>query len=80
MTMILLTPAQADQVRGPTSPMSALMPRELADGNFVLPIAVLNDPAHAIRHDFLATLPTIPDPLPDDYPAANMLPGATGPI
>ena len=57
--MILLTPAQADQVRGLSTPWAALQPRELTDGNFILPVSVLNDPAHAAKAEFLRTLPVV---------------------
>lgn len=56
--MIILTSEQAAAVRGPTAPGSALDPIPLADGSYVLPEAVLADPAHAIRHEALAALPT----------------------
>lgn len=74
--MIHLTAEEADQVRGPTSPMHALMPRKLKDGTYVLPESVLDDPAHIMHHDFLQTMPTIADPTQDDYYAST---GATGP-
>ncbi|MEW6121376.1 MAG: hypothetical protein AB1698_02090 [Pseudomonadota bacterium] len=54
---ILLSAAEADGVRGPTSPGAALMPMPLPDGTaFVLPGAVLDDPAHGMHHAVLATL------------------------
>lgn len=57
--MIILNQAQADQVRGPTVEGYELNPIALTDGEtFVLPEAVLSDPAHALRHAFLASLPT----------------------
>lgn len=65
--MILLTVSEADQVRGPTAPNHALAPRELADGNFVLPVEVLDDPAHEQHHAFLNNLPIIADPPIQDY-------------
>ena len=65
--MILLTVAEADQVRGPTAPMHALAPKELKDGDFVLPVEVLDDPAHEQHHAFLNTLPIIADPPIEDY-------------
>lgn len=49
--------AQADAVRGPTAPGSALEPVLLADGRLVLPLSVLDDPAHAQRHDRLVSYP-----------------------
>lgn len=59
--MIILTPEQADQVRGLTAPGHAIAPRPLANGNFALPEACINDPAHAVHSTFLKTLPTVPD-------------------
>ncbi|SER61899.1 hypothetical protein SAMN05216548_1317 [Faunimonas pinastri] len=57
--MIILTAAEADKVRGETSDGHELEPVLLADGvTFVLPEAVLTDPAHAERHELLATFPT----------------------
>lgn len=55
---IILTSEQADGLGGPTGPGAALVPVPLADGvTFVLPAAVLDDPAHASRHAALAVLP-----------------------
>ena len=55
---ISLTEAQADYVRGSTSPHSALFPVVLASGTeWVLPVSVLSDPAHAIHHEYLTALP-----------------------
>ena len=56
-TMLILTEAQAEAVRGPTSSFSALDPRPLTDGSFALPVAVLSDPAHAASQDALDGLP-----------------------
>ncbi len=44
---IILTKAEAEALRGMTSENTALDPVELKDGTFVLPAAVLTDPAHA---------------------------------
>jgi len=62
-TMILLTAEQAATVRGPSSsvPHAALVPVELEDGRFVLPVAVIDDPAHAEHSDMLDGLPTADD-------------------
>lgn len=60
MLMLILTPAVADAVRGPTSKGAALEPRPLADGDFALPERVLDDPAHAEHHALLATTPRLP--------------------
>lgn len=73
--MILLTLDEANEVRGPSDPMHALHPIELADGNYVLPVAVLDDPFHAEHHEMLNSLPLIADPPPGDYKGAT---GATG--
>ncbi len=73
--MILLTSAEADQVRGMTQPGHALEPRKLKSGDFVLPPEVMDDQMHAEHHDFLNTLPLIADPLPEDY---YWIGGATG--
>lgn len=55
---IILTQTQAGHVRGATGPLSALSPVALASGTeWVLPVSVLADPAHAIHHDYLAALP-----------------------
>lgn len=56
--MIILTATQADAVRGADSPGHALEPVLLADAiTYVLPVAVLDDPSHAAKHDYLAMLP-----------------------
>jgi hypothetical protein len=51
--MIILTYDQANQVRGLTVAGHALAPAPLADGTLALPDAVLNDPYHAIHHEYL---------------------------
>lgn len=67
--MIILTEQQADAVRGPTAPGAALDPIPLADGmSWVLPEAVLVDPAHATRHAWLAGLP-VREVAPEEWPA-----------
>lgn len=55
---IVLTSAEADQVRGVTTPGHELKPVLLNDGNYALPDRVLTDPAHAEHHAFLSGLPT----------------------
>jgi len=56
--VIILNASEADQVRGETTDGAALDPIKLADGvTFVLPEAVLTDPAHESKRAFLATLP-----------------------
>lgn len=57
--MIILTASEANQVRGLTTKGHALAPRPLANGTFALPVAVLNDPAHASKWAFLNTLPIL---------------------
>ena len=59
--MIILTQDEANQVRGQTTLGHALAPRPLVDGTFVLPEAVLSDPAHEKHWKLLSTLPTVPD-------------------
>lgn len=66
---LILTAAEAQAVSGATAPGSALWPVALADGvRFVLPVAVLADPAHAARHAELAMLPVAEVPS-TDFPA-----------
>lgn len=55
---IELTAEAAAALRGETSPGHCLEPIPLAGGSFVLPVAVLADPAHATRHAALSALPT----------------------
>lgn len=55
---ILLTMAQADAMRGESSPGAWLEPVPLRDGvTQVLPARVLTDPAHAAKWATLAALP-----------------------
>ena len=57
--MIVLTQAQANQVRGETTDGNALEPVMLADGvSYVLPEEVLTDPAHAANRVLLQALAT----------------------
>jgi hypothetical protein len=60
-TVILLTAADADKVRGVSAetPLAALDPARLTDGRFFLGVEVLSDPAHAEDRDFLSTLPRV---------------------
>jgi len=55
-TMLILTAAEADALRGPSGPGSALDPRPLDDGTFALPVAVLSDAAHAALQNALQGL------------------------
>lgn len=57
---IVMTKAQADVVKGETSPGHALSPVLTADGTYILPYRVLEDEAHASKHAFLKSLPTSP--------------------
>lgn len=59
--VIILTAAEAAEVRGPTSPTTALQPVQLPDLRWCLPASVLADPAHAIHFARLAACPQ------DDY-------------
>lgn len=68
---ILLTAAEADQVRGPTTPPAALMPVERQGGVYILGVEVLDDPAHAGRHEYLAALPQLDDSDPAFPPASD---------
>ena len=60
-TLILLNAGQADAVRGPSATVegAALEPVALPDGRFILPLAVLDDPAHSQHRALLAGLPTV---------------------
>lgn len=52
----------------PTEPGAALDPVPLADEvTWVLPVRVLNDPAHAQHHDYLSALPQR-DVDPSEFP------------
>lgn len=56
MMMVILDPATAEAVRGTTANGAALDPRPLADGNFALPVRVLDDPNHAQHASMLAMM------------------------
>jgi hypothetical protein len=56
---IIMTAAQADQVRGPTTPPAALDPVERQGAVFILGVAVLSDPVHAMHHELLSGLPQL---------------------
>ena len=45
--VIILTAAEADAVRGMSTPTAAIEPIALTDGTFMLGVEVLEDPAHA---------------------------------
>lgn len=60
-TVILLTAALADAVRGPSREAparAALDPIALTDGRYILGIEVLTDPLHSEDRTLLASLPT----------------------
>lgn len=52
---IVMTQAEADAVRGETSPGHSLSPVPTLDGKYALPVRVLSDPAHASKHALLLT-------------------------
>lgn len=60
-TFIILNASQADAVRGPSAidPLSALNPIARQGNLFILPVAVLDDPAHVAHIDFLSALPQL---------------------
>lgn len=66
---VILEAAQAEAVRGPTTPPSALDPIARLGGVFILPLAVLDDPAHALHHELLLQLPQMDSGDPA-FPAA----------
>lgn len=72
---IILTAAQAEEVRGPTAPGAALEPALLADGvTYALPASILDDPAHVEWHAFLSALPrrgVAPEEWPQPLPGAG---------
>lgn len=73
-SFLILTRAQAEAVDGPTATGAALRPLALADGTrFVLPVAVLADPAHQQRHAELSRLPVAQVP-PEDFLATTLSP------
>lgn len=56
--LIILTAAEAEAVRGMSTPMAAIEPVALMDGTFMLGIEVLADPAHAKHLSKLSGLTT----------------------
>lgn len=66
---IILTAAQANQVRGPTIAPGFLDPIEHEGGWYILPAAVLDDPLHAQHRDFLLEAPQL-DTADPSFPAA----------
>ncbi len=71
---LILTATQAQALAGPTADGAALAPMALADGmTFVLPQAVMSDPAHAPRHAALSALPLAPV-APEAFPTVRLAP------
>ncbi len=66
---VILNANQAGAVRGPTTPPAALEPIARQGGTFILPLAVLADPAHAMHHALLSGLPQLDSGSPDFPPA-----------
>jgi hypothetical protein len=70
-TFLLLTPQEAAAVRGETSPGAWLAPVLLYDGKtHVLPVRVLDDPAHMAVWPLLADLPRRVV-MPDEWPVED---------
>lgn len=70
---ILLTVAQAGQVRGPSAVTlsASLNPIERQGSSFILGVGVLTDPAHEAHQEFLAALPQLDSADPDFPPAID---------
>lgn len=69
--MLILNAAQAAALSGDSGSGALLEPRPLADGlRWVLPLAVLSDPAHAARMDVLSALP-VADVTAADFPVVD---------
>lgn len=74
MEMIILTPEQAELVRGNHGKYSALDPTPTDDGNFILPVDVLDDPEHQevfnklgeCKYADIDIIEVIDDKLPND--------------
>jgi hypothetical protein len=58
-SVVLLTEAEADAIRGPStvSPALAIAPCPLTDGRFLVPADVESDPYHAAHWELLGGLP-----------------------
>jgi len=56
-SVIILTAAEAEAVRGNSTPIAAIEPVALTDGRFMLGTEVLADPAHKAHWDVLTKLP-----------------------
>lgn len=57
--LIVLTKAQADAIRGHSSPFAAIEPVALKDGTFMIGEEVLTDPAHTARIQSIKALPKV---------------------
>ena len=76
--MMILTPGQANQVRGQSTPTAAIEPVLLSDGKYLLGGEVLSDPAHAAHKAFLQGMPkTTYEAVKDKLPKSNH-PGSRG--
>ena len=71
MILIVMTPAQAEAITGYSTPQHQLRPVMLADGvSFVLPLEVLDDPAHIAVRDTLLTY-TQREVAPEEWPVSE---------
>jgi hypothetical protein len=73
-TFIVLTPADADQVRMLTVVGHACAPVPLKNGTLILPIELLADPFHAVHKAFLETLATRDNVWSDEYADGALYP------
>lgn len=58
---LVLSEAEAEAVRGDSSPSHSLNPLPLTDGRYVLPVRVLEAPEHASHRDYLMAHGTVED-------------------
>lgn len=72
MGVILLTPVQAEQVRGNHGTYSAIDPIQTEDGNFILPMDVLYDPEHAEVLDKLLQCQACDLTITEEVPMLNL--------
>lgn len=58
---ILIPAARVDEVRGPSSiqPNASLEPVELTSGDFMLPLRILDAPAHADKRELLESFDVV---------------------
>lgn len=59
MLYVILTPVQANHVRGHTMPGHAIAPVLLADRTFGLPVSVIEDSYHGRYREYLLALPQV---------------------